>query len=421
MPSFLDFCFEFKSKENPTTSTMFRFEDHYFVPDGATGNPRIQHAFNIIGPEEDRRHDSLNPWPIRHTSLYHSFDLAQARSAWIAIKGNRVVRERLTSTGKSLQHELSRAHTAQEQATAMFAFSLSTHVQILEWCTEGWSGYIDYLEERVRKHATAIKLAPVEALSRKPPRKKFQPHPGPNPTATGLSHFSARSNGPQPLGIGGRIRSNLSRMASGFSGHSRTNTVTDVHNPTGLPDDKTAEDDAEQLDSIFAFDDLQRIRQVTDDAEQAGMILKENQRIIVAIQSRYRDLNSALNTGHINTRCNNLDLGSIEALVTGFARQLSVFQADLESYEARVQLLLRSLERNEDMFQGILQYGNMRVGEYYARSAETSAETMEKWTVAMHQIAAETEHETVSMHGITVLTLIFLPGTFVSVRASFDL
>lgn len=57
----------------------------------------------------------------------------------------------------------------------------------------------------------------------------------------------------------------------------------------------------------------------------------------------------------------------------------------------------------------------MRVGEHYARLADDSAKTMERWTVKMHDIAAKTEHETNSMHGITVLTLIFLPGTFVSV------
>jgi hypothetical protein len=34
----------------------------------------------------------------------------------------------------------------------------------------------------------------------------------------------------------------------------------------------------------------------------------------------------------------------------------------------------------------------------------------------MHTIAVKTEHETVSMHVITVFTLIFLPGTFVAVR-----
>lgn len=59
----------------------------------------------------------------------------------------------------------------------------------------------------------------------------------------------------------------------------------------------------------------------------------------------------------------------------------------------------------------------MRVGEHYARLAEDSTKTMEKWTVKMYEIAAKTERETNSMHGITVLTLIFLPGTFVSVSA----
>jgi hypothetical protein len=41
---------------------------------------------------------------------------------------------------------------------------------------------------------------------------------------------------------------------------------------------------------------------------------------------------------------------------------------------------------------------------------------MEDWTVKMHNVAERTEHETVSMHVITIFTLIFLPGTFVSVR-----
>lgn len=41
---------------------------------------------------------------------------------------------------------------------------------------------------------------------------------------------------------------------------------------------------------------------------------------------------------------------------------------------------------------------------------------MEQWTDAMHKIAVKTEQETVSMHVITVFTLIFLPGTFLAVR-----
>jgi hypothetical protein len=46
-----------------------------------------------------------------------------------------------------------------------------------------------------------------------------------------------------------------------------------------------------------------------------------------------------------------------------------------------------------------------------------SSDRMETWTAKMHTIAVKTEQETVSMHVITIFTLIFLPGTFIAVRA----
>lgn len=51
----------------------------------------------------------------------------------------------------------------------------------------------------------------------------------------------------------------------------------------------------------------------------------------------------------------------------------------------------------------------MRTGEYFAQHAKTSTDKMSELTV-------RTKQETVSIHVITVLTLIFLPGTFVAVR-----
>jgi hypothetical protein len=66
----------------------------------------------------------------------------------------------------------------------------------------------------------------------------------------------------------------------------------------------------------------------------------------------------------------------------------------------------------DKQFHGILQYRNIRTGEYFAQSAHDSAKVMER-------MAVKTKQETVSMHSITILTLIFLPGTFLAVcRAS---
>ena len=60
----------------------------------------------------------------------------------------------------------------------------------------------------------------------------------------------------------------------------------------------------------------------------------------------------------------------------------------------------------------------MRTSEKFAKAAHESARTMEAWTERTHDIAEKTERQTVSMHVITFLTLIFLPGTFVSVSLS---
>lgn len=53
-----------------------------------------------------------------------------------------------------------------------------------------------------------------------------------------------------------------------------------------------------------------------------------------------------------------------------------------------------------------------------AREAQTSTKNMEAMTQAMHTIAHETKMEAVNMRIITLVTLFFLPGTFVSVSVA---
>jgi len=47
--------------------------------------------------------------------------------------------------------------------------------------------------------------------------------------------------------------------------------------------------------------------------------------------------------------------------------------------------------------------------------SQFSAKRMEDMTEQMHVIAQKTKEETVSMRIITLVTLFFLPGTFISV------
>ena len=58
---------------------------------------------------------------------------------------------------------------------------------------------------------------------------------------------------------------------------------------------------------------------------------------------------------------------------------------------------------------GILEYENMLATRTFATKAQISAEEMEKLT-------KQTKRETVSMKVITLVTMFFLPATFISVR-----
>jgi hypothetical protein len=80
-------------------------------------------------------------------------------------------------------------------------------------------------------------------------------------------------------------------------------------------------------------------------------------------------------------------------------------------------------------FNKIYQFRNIEVSKLFALNAHDtsirmeaitaemheSTRNMEKVTESMHTIADKTEKETASMHIITLVTLVFLPGTFVAV------
>ena len=66
---------------------------------------------------------------------------------------------------------------------------------------------------------------------------------------------------------------------------------------------------------------------------------------------------------------------------------------------------------------GIIDYQSMEASKWLAIKAQESSNKMEDMTRRMERIAEQTQKETVSMKVITVITLIFLPGTFVSVSS----
>ena len=58
----------------------------------------------------------------------------------------------------------------------------------------------------------------------------------------------------------------------------------------------------------------------------------------------------------------------------------------------------------------------MEANRLFAEKAQLSTHNMEVLTDKMHKLTEKTTRETVSMKIITLVTLFYLPGTFISVR-----
>lgn len=65
--------------------------------------------------------------------------------------------------------------------------------------------------------------------------------------------------------------------------------------------------------------------------------------------------------------------------------------------------------------ESLIQHTNIQTSKAFQLLAQTSTNEMMQWTHRMHEIAIKTKQETLSMHVITIFTLIFLPGTFIAV------
>ncbi|KAI9772652.1 MAG: hypothetical protein M1840_000246 [Geoglossum simile] len=315
------------------------------------------------------------PWSIRQTAIYHSFDLETGLGLWIIVKGNRLMKHRVESTtGPHGFLELT-PFGIKDRA---FASALLTHLIFCDWSGENWRWYVNFLEEALQEKTRRTLLVRVDKSSSPVSKTAFGEIDLPTPQPP---------NCPSP------------------------------HCPPGHPTPEALHflnDYAVNDPEEFSFSDLQRIQFIGEKADETLLALKANVDVLMELKQLYRF--------YIDSRSRGNELGrDCGEMIARFEKRIRDVANDLRMQQSRVETLLRFLADWKSLLYGILQYWNMEASKQLAKKAQQSADNMEVMTSNMYDITQKTKQETVSMKIITLVTLFFLPGTFISTLMSTDI
>ncbi|KAK4894201.1 hypothetical protein LTR27_007569 [Elasticomyces elasticus] len=152
----------------------------------------------------------------------------------------------------------------------------------------------------------------------------------------------------------------------------------------------------------FSFRDLPRVHYIEERANETLSILQNNVEVLERLEADYKSVIASLDSS--------IDAPFRDAAMVKFVKIISDTQTKMKLQQTRVTKLLRLLSDRKSLLQGILSYESMEANRRLAEKASISAENMES-------LAHKTKLEAVSMRIITLVTLFFLPGTFISLTS----
>ncbi|KAK3687788.1 hypothetical protein B0T22DRAFT_458015 [Podospora appendiculata] len=442
------------------------------IPRLGRSGREIRQCYNLWSAEEADANDGGSPWRIRQTAIFHSFDVEEGgRSVWVNISANDEMRDRVVDATKHCE-DLRPASL--HDLCGSFAATLTTHVIAFEWCGENWRRYIGSIESNLRSVLDKVNNVPVEDVERmlavdsgallKPllpsgnasswqptgPRRTFTlqssvaPVNPANRVRTGLSTASAPVNR-VPTGLstasspirGTRPASNMAArplsppmsplMVPAFSPLVTGNVQQPQAQPQPQPavDQTKAVEDSDPFEPLrgFSLEELQRLNGIGADLHTASLVMKLDAEVLGEQLEYYQSLwTDDEFPASIKSGCT--------PHLSEFSQRVKTIIRSLEMEQARIATLMLLLNDGRDLFDKLLQFRNIEQSKLFTANAHQSAQRMEDVTMdmhrstlnmeevteSMHKIAEKTERETASMHIITLVTLVFLPGTFVAVR-----
>jgi hypothetical protein len=182
MPSFLDFVFPFGKHVFPQDIHFSGLrEDTRLAPSpdptaieklGRSGR-EMRICYNLRSVE--RLDDPGLPWSIRQSAVYQTLDIQTGKALCIVIKGNKLMKNRITEASKS------KAWSSATSLKELFVTTLETHLLMCDWSGENWRWYINDLEERLQTLTEGVLAIQVDT-------HKSQVLPAPSSDAFFSSH-----------------------------------------------------------------------------------------------------------------------------------------------------------------------------------------------------------------------------------------
>ncbi|KAL8726825.1 MAG: hypothetical protein Q9166_006441 [cf. Caloplaca sp. 2 TL-2023] len=431
MPQFSDLLFplgereiaqDFYSDNFYQQTSLHNAPRGLYVPELARSGLEFSLCYSLKSVERSESQTDW-PWSVRHCALYHSFDVASVRSNWVVVKGNQLMEKRITAATSGRGSSEFSSYGTIENA---FASALATHLIMVDWSAENWRWYINFLEDQFEQLTQGIisKNAdvPTQAMEAEDifamvSRTNTQiSRPGPRvgtfssrifpassrranttPTVTEMQplpaqqyHINPRSGKKQPLPPG------------------RTIVAAQPPNKPTIEYDNYGQQQ-------FKFRHLQQVQSLEESANATVLVLKSNQNICEQIRTFYRSLldNHELSGTGIEQSCQK-DIVRFERSIFGAASQMN-------AQVLRVEALLRLIANRKNLLYGLLEFQNTKSNRLLASESQKSTRKMEIMTNEMSEIARKTKTETVSMKIITLVTLFFLPGTFIATLMSTDI
>lgn len=362
-----------------------------------------------------------SPWSIRQTAIYHSFEVDTGKMFSIFVKGNEVIRDRVQQSTKSTGLKNDRI----QSAAGAFALSLETHLLVCGWATENWRWYINFLDQKLQdltRSSLAFRIT-------KCPDIVFPAEPKPPMLTKEKSVLSWKSllrHGPPTPPLEPRSFPDADDQSIGSERKSTSPILW--HPPESQPPPPPppppalppSPRKAEQLGQVntgspeFSIDDLQDMQSLEDKLNETSLVLISNTKVLQELKTLYVSLTTLEEfPEEIKTKC--------QRDISKFSKRITNFISDLQMHQSRAATLLRLLADRKTLLYGILDYRAIEANRLLAKRAQESAERMENMTKDMSQLAMQTKEETVSMKIITLVTLFFLPGTFISTVMSTDI